>query len=80
MVIKCKRALALIISVMTGILIFFLISCPFVNDISAKKVTEDICGIPLPESTRKLEEVSRAGKLVGNGNGMLFPGLDLRGN
>lgn len=75
--IKGKRALTLIISIMIGILIFFLIACPFVNDISAKKVTEDICSIPLPESTRRLEEVSRAGKLVGSGNGMQYFGAIL---
>lgn len=54
-----------------------MIPCPIVNDISAKQVMRDIDAIPLPDNTQVAARFSRAGKLVGNGNGMQFFGTVL---
>ena len=58
-------------------LILFLVSCPIINDLSAKQVMKDIEDIPLPDNTWVAARFSRAGKLVGNGNGMQFFGAVL---
>lgn len=57
--------------------ILFLISCPIINDISAKGIIKDITSLPLPEKTDMVEEFSQAGKLIGCGNGMQFFGAIL---
>lgn len=57
--------------------VILLITSPIVNNITAKKVVADIHNIPLPENTKIIEEVSQAGKLTGNGNGMQFFGAVL---
>lgn len=59
------------------VLILFFISCPIVNDLSAKRAMKSIEDIPLPDNTRAVAKFSRAGKLVGNGNGMQFLGAVL---
>lgn len=74
---RFQRILFIIISLIVFACILFLILCPIINNFSAQKVKDDICAIPLPKATIKLEEVSRAGKLVGNGNGMQFFGAIL---
>lgn len=74
---RFQKILFAIISLIVFACILFLASCPIINNYSAQKVTDDICTIPLPETTIRLEEVSRAGKLVGNGNGMQFFGAIL---
>ncbi|MCH5256021.1 MAG: hypothetical protein J1D87_01960 [Lachnospiraceae bacterium] len=58
-------------------IILFFVSCPIVNDISAEDLVKNIESIPLPENTQVVEKLSRAGKLVGNGNGMQFFGVVL---
>ena len=63
-------------TVFTAVTLFFIL-CPIVNNLSAKWVMEDIDSIPLPENTQAVERYSRAGKLVGNGNGMQFFGAIL---
>lgn len=55
----------------------FIISIPFVNDNSARKVENELLAIPLPEGTEAVESLSKAGKLVGNGNGMQYFGAVL---
>ena len=61
------------ISIFASILLL-LISTPFVNDFSAHRTMADIASLPLPRDTRIAERFSRAGKLVGSGNGMQFLG------
>lgn len=71
-----KKIKNILISVLLLVILFF-IMCPIVNDISAKKVMNDISSIPLPENTQIVEKFSQAGKLTGNGNGMQFIGAVL---
>lgn len=71
------KIILVIFVIIFTMLILFLISCPVVNDISAKQVMRDIDAIPLPDNTQVAARFSRAGKLVGNGNGMQFFGAVL---
>lgn len=72
-----KKAGKIILTVIFISVILFFISCPIVNNISAKHIIEDINTIPLPQNTYMVEQFSQAGKLVGNGNGMQFFGAIL---
>lgn len=74
---RIGKIILVIFGIIFTMLIFFLISCPVVNDISAKQVMRDIDAIPLPDNTQVAARFSRAGKLVGNGNGMQFFGAVL---
>lgn len=71
-----KRTKIVIVVLIMSAMVFF-ISCPIINDYSAKDVTRDILLLPLPEKTEVIEEFSQAGKLVGNGNGMQYLGAVL---
>lgn len=55
----------------------FIVSIPLVNDNSARKVENELLEIPMPEGTVAVESLSKAGKLVGNGNGMQYFGAVL---
>lgn len=55
-------------------LVGFLISIPIVNDRTAIKTAKEIERIELPEHTEYMESFWKAGKLVGNGNGMQYLG------
>ena len=59
------------------ICIIFIISIPIINNYSASKVKKELCNIPLPSNTEIIESISKAGKLVGNGNGMQYFGAIL---
>ena len=74
---RVGKIILVIFVIIFTMLILFLISCPVVNDISAKQVLRDIADIPLPNHTQTVAKFSRAGKLVGNGNGMQFFGAVL---
>ena len=50
----------------------FIVSVPLVNDFSAKNVEKSLLEIALPDNTQMVESISKAGKLVGNGNGMQY--------
>lgn len=71
------KGIRIISTVIFVSVILFFISCPIVNNISARRVIGDIESIPLPQSTQIADQFSRAGKLVGNGNGMQFFGAIL---
>ena len=58
-------------------LIGFMVSAPIVNDYTALRTARELEEIPLPEQTEFIESISKAGKLVGNGNGMQFLGCIL---
>ncbi len=66
-----------IISLLAAAILAFAIAVPLMNDNIAKNTAKELAEIPLPENTRYIESVSRAGKLVGNGNGMQFFGAVL---
>ena len=59
------------------LVVIFAVSVPFINDFSAKNVENSLLEIALPENTQMVESVSKAGKLVGNGNGMQYFGAML---
>lgn len=59
------------------LVVVFAVSVPFVNDFSAKNVENSLLEIALPENAQMVESVSKAGKLVGNGNGMQYFGAML---
>lgn len=65
--------------ILTVALICFsvLIAAPFVNDNVAKKTAKELADLPLPANTEWIESVYKAGKLVGNGNGMQYFGAIL---
>lgn len=55
----------------------FIVSTPLVNDHTAKNVEKRLSEIALPDNTEMIESLSKAGKLVGNGNGMQYFGAIL---
>ncbi len=59
------------------LLVGFVVSIPIMNDRSAKKVEKQLVEVPLPDNTEMIESLSKAGKLVGNGNGMQYFGAIL---
>ena len=59
------------------VLLLFAVVIPVVNNAIALGVENDLKNIPLPEKTELVESTSKAGKLVGNGNGMQYFGAIL---
>ena len=64
------------VSVLAGIVMLYIV-CPFINNGEAKKVLNVLLSCDLPQQTILLDNVSAAGKLVGNGNGMQYFGAIL---
>ncbi|MDE7177211.1 MAG: hypothetical protein K2O59_05290 [Lachnospiraceae bacterium] len=62
---------------LTIILFTLYIVSPIVNDNVAKKTAVELVEIPLPNNTELMESIYKAGKLVGNGNGMQYFGAIL---
>ena len=60
-----------------SILCFLVAVIPVHNNKIAEDVAIEIQNIPLPKQTKQIESISRAGKLVGNGNGMQYFGAML---
>ena len=58
-------------------LLALLIAAPMVNDQKAKKTADKLADLPLPDKTEYIEQAYKAGKLVGNGNGMQYFGAVL---
>ncbi len=58
-------------------LLALLIAAPMVNDHKAKKTADKLADLPLPDKTEYIEQAYKAGKLVGNGNGMQYFGAVL---
>ena len=59
------------------ILLFFAVVIPFANNAIALGVEKELKALPLPQNTELIESTSKAGKLVGNGNGMQYFGAIL---
>ena len=67
---------------LVGILIAFglivgVISIPLANNCIAYKIEKVLRETPLPEGTKLIDSLSKAGKLIGNGNGMQYFGAIL---
>jgi hypothetical protein len=58
-------------------LIAFVASVPVVNNLSAKKIENQLLSLTSPDNTVTVESLSKAGKLIGNGNGMQYFGAML---
>lgn len=71
-----KKKIALV-AIVIILLVALAVSVPLVNDFSAKNVEESLVEIALPDNTQMVESISKAGKLVGNGNGMQYFGAML---
>lgn len=71
------KKIGISVLILVACLFLFLLLCPVVNDLTAKKAMTRLENTPLPEKTEQLEGVYRAGKLVGCGNGMQFFGAIL---
>lgn len=72
-----KKILFIIMAVALFAVCGLLIASPLTNDAVARKTAEDLSKLPVPERTEYIESVSRAGKMVGNGNGMQYLGAIL---
>lgn len=75
-----KRKIAIILTVCAVIavlLIVFFATIPLVNDLTAVQTASELEALPLPEGTALIESISKAGKLVGNSNGMQYFGAIL---
>ena len=59
------------------VLLLFSVAIPVANNAIALGVENDLKSIPLPEKTELVESTSKAGKMVGNGNGMQYFGAIL---
>ena len=70
---KIRMAVLLLLA----ILICFVLSIPIVNNITVSDVAKGLKALPLPENTEYIESLSKAGKLVGSGNGMQYFGCIL---
>jgi len=68
------KKLKLIFGVIIVALLGFMISIPIVNDNTANRTAKSVKEIELPNDTEYIESFSKAGKLVGNGNGMQYLG------
>lgn len=68
-----------VIIVLTAAIIFLsvLAAAPIINDTVAKKTANELTHFPLPSNTELIESIYKAGKLVGNGNGMQYFGAIL---
>lgn len=72
------KKINLVLGIVIGIFIFAIVGLtvfiPIFNDNTAKKTAQNVKEIALPTNTECVETFSKAGKLVGNGNGMQYLG------
>lgn len=71
---RVKKILGVVIGSFIIAILCFIISIPIVNDSVANKTAISVKNIELPGNTEYIETFSKAGKLVGNGNGMQYLG------
>ena len=74
---KMNRMLVIIFLTVAIIFLVVMIAAPIVNDNMAKKTANELVDLPLPDNTELIESIHKAGKLVGNGNGMQYFGAIL---
>lgn len=72
-----KKIIVIGASIVFCVLLTFLIATPIVNDSVARKTAKELSDLPIPQNTECIETVYKAGKLVGNGNGMQYFGAIL---
>lgn len=74
-----RRRAGWILALVVGIVVVlvpvgFAVSIPLANDAAAREVEEELLALPLPDGAERVDSLSQAGKLVGNGNGMQYLG------
>ena len=74
---KVLKVLVIIVLAVAIIFLSVLIAAPIVNDNIAKKTANELVDLLLPNNTEYVESIHKAGKLVGNGNGMQYFGAIL---
>lgn len=74
---KALATFAFICVLFVAAVFFVYMAAPFVNDNAARKTAKVLEHIPLPNDTELVETAYKAGKLVGNGNGMQYFGAIL---
>ena len=74
---KVKKAAIITAVVLLFIPVILSVVITVVNDSTAAGVERALVSLPLPEKTAFVESLSKAGKLVGNGNGMQYYGAML---
>lgn len=72
-----KKIIVIGASIVFCVILTFLIATPIVNDSVARKTAKELSDLSLPQNTECIETVYKAGKLVGNGNGMQYFGAIL---
>lgn len=72
-----KKFLIITICLVVIGILSYIVLIPLINNHYAKQVENKLRETPLPEKTEIIDSVSRAGKLVGNGNGMQYFGAIL---
>ncbi len=72
-----KKLLAAVVLIPVLTFVCILIVAPIVNDSISGSTAKELAARPLPENTELIESVSKAGKLVGCGNGMQYFGAIL---
>ena len=50
------------------------VSIPIVNDAAASDVEKRLTDLPVPKGAERIDSMSQAGRIVGNGNGMQYVG------
>lgn len=71
---RLKFVFGIIIGILVMAIVGFTVSVPIVNDGIANKTAKSIIRVELPNDTEYIESFSKAGKLIGNGNGMQYLG------
>lgn len=72
-----KKIINIILCIVIISVLVYIVIIPLVNNIYAMQVETKLRKTPLPEKTEIVDSLSRAGKLVGNGNGMQYFGAIL---
>lgn len=72
-----KKILTFMVLTVAAVLLFLLAAAPIINDGISEKTANELAALPLPDDTEFIEAVHKAGKLVGNGNGMQYFGAIL---
>ncbi len=74
---KARYWIRVIMVFIAVLLLLFSVVIPIVNNAIALGVENQLEKLPLPPDTERIESISKAGKMVGNGNGMQYFGAIL---
>ena len=75
--VNLKKTFIIILIIAVVALVLLVVSTPFINNYIAYSIKKDLVEVSLPDKTELIDDLSSAGKLIGNGNGMQFFGAIL---